>query len=62
MFEVSYMDLQHLSVAFEHPSDECIATVEIDLSNIDAGPKCKTFTLSDVKLCPEQLVNQIMQK
>jgi hypothetical protein len=56
------MDLQHLSVAFEHPSDECIATVEIDLSNIDAGPKCKTFTSSDVKLCPEQLVNQIMQK
>ena len=62
MFELSYTDLKHLSVTFEHPSEECIATVEMDLGNVDAGPKCKVFASSESSVCPEDTLNAVMKR
>jgi hypothetical protein len=36
MFEVSSLDLQHLTVTFEIINEESMATVEFDLTNITA--------------------------
>ena len=62
MFELSYTDLKHLSVTFEHPSEECIATVEMDLADVDSGPKCKIFASSDTSVCVEETLNLIMKR
>ena len=64
MFELSYTTLKHLSVTFEHPSEECIATVEMDLGDVDAGPKCKVFASSETTLClcPDDTLNAIMKR
>ena len=62
MFELSYTDLKHLSVTFEHPSEECIATVEMDLADVDSGPKCKIFASSDTSVCPEETLNVVMKR
>ena len=62
MFELSYTDLKHLSVTFEHPSEECIATVEMDLADVDSGPKCKIFASSDTSVCVEETLNMVMKR
>ena len=62
MFELSYTDLKHLSVTFEHPSEECIATVEMDLADVDSGPKCKIFASSDTSVCVEETLNVVMKR
>eukprot|EP00095_Tigriopus_kingsejongensis_P004420 snap_masked-scaffold805_size94795-processed-gene-0.9 protein:Tk04420 transcript:snap_masked-scaffold805_size94795-processed-gene-0.9-mRNA-1 annotation:"peroxisome proliferator-activated receptor binding" len=59
MFEVSCTDLSHLTITFEHPSDESMATVELDLSNI-SQISCQMYTSAPV--CPEPLANKIVQK
>ena len=62
MFELSYTDLKHVSVTFEHPSEDCIATIEMDLGNVDAGPSCKIFTSSETSACPEATLGRIMKR
>ena len=61
MFEVSYTDLQHVTITFEHPVEECIANVELDLTDI-CDVKCKMYSTLNVPVCSEDLVNKIMKK
>lgn len=34
MFEITPLSVQHLSISFEHPVEESLATAELDLSDI----------------------------
>lgn len=43
MLEVSALSWHRLSVSLEHPLEESMATVEMDLSDI-AYPSCKIYT------------------
>ncbi|XP_054285871.1 mediator of RNA polymerase II transcription subunit 1 [Macrosteles quadrilineatus] len=43
MLEVSALSWQRLSVSLEHPLEESMATVEMDLSDI-SNPSCKIYT------------------
>ncbi|XP_072949120.1 mediator of RNA polymerase II transcription subunit 1 [Epargyreus clarus] len=44
MFEVSALSWQHISISLEHPLDESMATVELDLSE-PAAPRAALYTL-----------------
>jgi mediator of RNA polymerase II transcription subunit 1 len=62
MFEVSSLDLQHLTVTYEMLNDESMSTVEFDLSNITAL-KCNIYSSSvATPVCPEELASKIIQK
>lgn len=64
MFEVTYTSLDHMTVTFEHPVDETMITLEINLSDILAV-KCKTFAPpgQDLSgLCKDDIVTTIMRK
>lgn len=43
MLEVCALSWQRLSVSLEHPLEESMATVELDLSDI-CQPMCKIYT------------------
>ncbi len=62
MFEVSYTDLQHVSVTFEHPGDDCcICTVDLDLTGFETGGvSCTARTSSNVRLCPDNLIQTVL--
>lgn len=45
MVEVTPLTWQHLSVSLEHPLEECMATVELDLRDI-SNLSCKVYTSS----------------
>lgn len=45
MLEVMPLDWQHLSVTLEHPLEESMATVELDLTDIN-NLSCKVYTSS----------------
>ncbi len=64
MFEVTYTDLQHVTVTFEHPVDEVMVALEIDLSNIQ-GIRCRTFSPTGQNLpdlCKDEVVTAVMKK
>ncbi|TRY79153.1 hypothetical protein TCAL_16126 [Tigriopus californicus] len=61
MFEVSCTDLTHIAITFEHPSDESMATVELDLTHVNQIA-CQVYTSSAVPVCPEDLANKVIQK
>ncbi|KAJ8722007.1 hypothetical protein PYW08_004409 [Mythimna loreyi] len=44
MFEVSALSWQHISVSLEHPGDDSMATVELELAD-PAAPRAKLYTL-----------------
>lgn len=44
MFEVSALSWQHISVSLEHPGDDSMATVELELSD-PAAPRASLYTL-----------------
>ena len=48
-----------LSITFEHPTEEVIATAELDLSNVVA-PRCRVYS-SSVALCPEETADRVLQ-
>jgi len=61
MFEVTCLDTTctSLTITFEHPSEETMATAEISLNDITA-PKCRVFTTATV--CPEETGNTVLQR
>jgi len=61
MFEVTCLDTTctSLTITFEHPSEETMATAEISLNDITA-PKCRVFTTATV--CPEETGNKVLQR
>ncbi|XP_022238572.1 mediator of RNA polymerase II transcription subunit 1-like isoform X1 [Limulus polyphemus] len=62
MFEVSVLTTTHLSISFEHPLEESLATVDLDLRDI-TNVKCKIFTLTnDTPLCTDEYTSKVMQR
>jgi len=61
MFEVTCLDptCQNLSVSFEHPSEETMATAELSLSDLVA-PRCLVYT-GCMAVCPEETANRVLQ-
>jgi len=62
MFEVTCLDpmCQTLSITFEHPSEETMATAELTLSDLTA-PRCRVYTGS-LSVCPEETANKVLQR
>merc|ERR1719420_2568021 len=62
MFEVTCLDptCQNLSVSFEHPSEETMATAELSLSDLVA-PRCLVYT-GCMAVCPEETANRVLQR
>ncbi len=64
MFEVTYTDLQYLTVTFEHPVDEVMVALEINMSDIKAV-QCRTFSPTGQELtdlCRDDIVTSIVKK
>jgi len=61
MMEATCLDplCKALSITFEHPTEEVIATAELDLSNVVA-PRCRVYS-SSVALCPEETADRVLQ-
>ncbi|CAH2048555.1 unnamed protein product, partial [Iphiclides podalirius] len=62
MFEVSALSWQHISISLEHPLDESMATVELELSE-PAAPRATVCTLN----CPprdhvDDYISRVLQK
>ena len=52
----------HISVSFEHPAEESLASLEIDLRDI-TGVKCKLYNVKSFEnLCSDEYVSKIMQR
>eukprot|EP00092_Neocalanus_flemingeri_P076564 GFUD01094984.1.p1 GENE.GFUD01094984.1~~GFUD01094984.1.p1 ORF type:complete len:1073 (+),score=247.31 GFUD01094984.1:71-3220(+) len=62
MFEVTCLDpmCQTLSITFEHPTEETMATAELTLSDLTA-PRCRVYTGS-MSVCPEETANKVLQR
>ncbi|XP_054707284.1 mediator of RNA polymerase II transcription subunit 1-like [Uloborus diversus] len=62
MFEVMAYSTSHILVSFEHPLEESLATVDLDLKDI-TNAKCKIYTLSsDATMCTDEYASKIMQR
>ncbi|XP_035216404.1 mediator of RNA polymerase II transcription subunit 1-like, partial [Stegodyphus dumicola] len=62
MFEVMAYSTSHILVSFEHPLEESLATVDLDLRDI-TNVKCKIYTLSsDATMCTDEYASKIMQR
>ncbi|KFM64337.1 Mediator of RNA polymerase II transcription subunit 1, partial [Stegodyphus mimosarum] len=60
MFEVMAYSTSHILVSFEHPLEESLATVDLDLRDI-TNVKCKIYTLSsDATMCTDEYASKIM--
>lgn len=61
MFEVTCLDTtcSSLTITFEHPGEETMATAELTLTDI-TSPKCRVFTTATV--CPEDIGNKVLQR
>jgi len=61
MMEATCLDplCKALSITFEHPTEEVIATAELDLSDA-AAPRCRVYS-SSVALCPEETADRVLQ-
>ncbi|KAL1463029.1 hypothetical protein WDU94_014821 [Cyamophila willieti] len=51
MFEITPLSVQHLSISFEHPVEESLATAELDLTDIGAL-QCNVFAASTADSSP----------
>uniref|UniRef100_A0A8D8LNG0 Mediator of RNA polymerase II transcription subunit 1 n=1 Tax=Cacopsylla melanoneura TaxID=428564 RepID=A0A8D8LNG0_9HEMI len=51
MFEITPLSVQHLSISFEHPVEESLATAELDLTDIGAL-QCNVFAASTTDSSP----------
>ena len=61
-FEITTQNLSHISVSFEHPVEESLASLEIDLRDI-ASVKCKLYDpASFANLCTDEFASKIMQR
>lgn len=62
MFEVSALSWLHITVAFEHPIEESMATAEFDLSDI-TNVKCKLHTMpNDTPICTDEYASKVIQR
>merc|ERR1712098_529055 len=62
MFEVTCLDptCQTLTVTFEHPTEETMATAELKLLDLTA-PRCRVYT-SASSVCSEETANKVLQR
>ncbi|GIY48618.1 mediator of RNA polymerase II transcription subunit 1 [Caerostris extrusa] len=62
MFEATAYSTSHIVVSFEHPLEESLANVEIDLKDINKV-SCKIYTLSsDATMCTDDYASKVMQR
>ncbi|CAN7996174.1 unnamed protein product, partial [Ixodes hexagonus] len=62
MFEVSTTSISNISISFEHPLDESLATVDLNLNEI-TSVKCRIYTLnSDISICSDEYASKVMQR
>ncbi|KAH7962373.1 hypothetical protein HPB52_015757 [Rhipicephalus sanguineus] len=62
MFEVNTTSISNISISFEHPLDESLATVDLNLSEI-TSVKCRIYTLnSDISICTDEYASKVMQR
>ncbi|KAL4707777.1 hypothetical protein ACJJTC_001723 [Scirpophaga incertulas] len=62
MFEVSALSWQHISISLEHPVDESMATVEVELSDASA-PRASVCTLhSPPREHVDEYITRVLQK
>ncbi|CAG4965173.1 unnamed protein product [Parnassius apollo] len=62
MFEVSALSWQHISISLEHPLDESMATVELELSD-PAAPRASVYTLnSPPREQIDDYISRVLQK
>ena len=62
MMEVTCLDplCKSLSITFEHPVEEGIATAEVDLREV-GRPRCRVYS-SSVAQCPEETADRVVQR
>jgi len=62
MMEVTCLDplCKSLSITFEHPVEEGIATAEVDLREV-GKPRCRVYS-SSVAQCPEETADRVVQR
>lgn len=61
MFEITALSWHHLSISFEHPLEETMATAELDLTDI-GNVKCKVHgNGADIGTIPET-ATKILQR
>lgn len=62
MFEVSALSWQHISISLEHPLDESMATVELDLSD-PAAPRASVYSLNTpAREHIDEYISRVLQK
>ncbi|CAH4027327.1 unnamed protein product [Pieris brassicae] len=62
MFEVSALSWQHISISLEHPLDETMATVELELGE-PATPRATVYTLnSPARDHVDDYISKVLQK
>nr|XP_042903353.1 mediator of RNA polymerase II transcription subunit 1 [Parasteatoda tepidariorum] len=62
MFEGMAYSTSHILVSFEHPLEESLATVDIDLKDLNKV-SCKIYTLSsDATMCTDEYASKVMQR
>ncbi|XP_047511020.1 mediator of RNA polymerase II transcription subunit 1 [Pieris napi] len=62
MFEVSALSWQHISISLEHPLDESMATVELELGE-PATPRATVYTLnSPARDHVDDYISKVLQK
>ncbi|XP_046965497.1 mediator of RNA polymerase II transcription subunit 1 [Vanessa cardui] len=62
MFEVSALSWQHISISLEHPLDETMATVELELAD-PAAPRASVYTLnSPPRDHVDDYITKVLQK
>lgn len=56
------MSMTNTNVQFEHPTDESLATLGIDLRDI-TNVKCKLYTLNSfTAVCSDDYASKVMQR
>nr|CAD7569236.1 unnamed protein product [Timema californicum] len=61
MFEVMALSWQHLSVSFEHPLEETMATAELDLTDI-GNTKCKIYGSGSENVSTPEHISKVLQR
>ncbi|XP_073956691.1 mediator of RNA polymerase II transcription subunit 1-like [Choristoneura fumiferana] len=62
MFEVSALTWQHISISLEHPIEESLATVELELSDA-AAPRASVYTLGvPAREHVDDYISRVLQK
>lgn len=62
MLEVMPLDWQHVSITLEHPLEESMATVEVDLTDIN-NLTCKVYTSSgENSLANSEYATKVFQR